>query len=78
VAPDAVSGHLHGRDAGGCSFTATLPARGTASRSRGRLASGRRSLRRYTRAVIATRTALITGITGREGSYLAKLLLEKG
>ena len=25
-----------------------------------------------------TRTALITGITGQDGSYLAELLLEKG
>src|SRR5215467_1434886 len=27
---------------------------------------------------MATRTALITGITGQDGSYLAELLLEKG
>ena len=26
----------------------------------------------------ATKTALITGITGQDGSYLAELLLEKG
>ena len=25
-----------------------------------------------------TRTALITGVTGQDGAYLAKLLLEKG
>ena len=27
---------------------------------------------------LATKTALITGITGQDGSYLAELLLEKG
>src|SRR5437899_12695534 len=27
---------------------------------------------------MSTRTALITGITGQDGSYLAELLLEKG
>ena len=27
---------------------------------------------------IPTKTALITGITGQDGSYLAELLLEKG
>ena len=27
---------------------------------------------------MATRTALITGVTGQDGSYLAELLLEKG
>ncbi len=32
--------------------------------------------RRYTRAMATT--ALITGITGQDGSYLAELLLEKG
>ena len=31
-----------------------------------------------TSSPIAAKTALITGITGQDGSYLAELLLEKG
>ena len=37
-----------------------------------------RRLSRCSRPELAAGTALITGITGQDGSYLAELLLEKG
>src|SRR4051794_19829816 len=43
-----------------------------------RLARGRSALSIYSGPMTEQRTALITGITGQDGSYLAELLLDKG
>src|SRR5437588_12208205 len=60
---------------GGCLSRAAVPPAGT---SEGSVAPRHRRCSIGFPAVNDRRPALITGITGQDGSYLAELLLEKG